>query len=278
MKLQNIKFVAHDYCQQILGQRMQRSDEGDLTLPWDSTNIANRILFVLGFGILFTPLFILVRLGRDILICCTVSESQPDINDSVMLPQEPAARTTSKYRIFNHLDFPSNRFWAQTLSSIIYLFIIINFVFYVDNLASRIALLVFSLSHFFRDIGPFYRRVFLKQSKSTITFWGVYSILTDFLLLTGSCLAVYLHLQFPCQIFILNNNPADKLMENNVRISEFCNHDNATTSLVAFLHSPEKRSETCLTGLGVNLAFLKGSVIRMKSQKGSLLCYTSASF
>ena len=256
MKTQNINFVAHDYCQQVLGQRLQRSDNGDLTLPWNSANIGNRILFVLGFGFLLMPIFVLVRLCRDIFACCTDSKRQPDTNDS---SAEPPAQTTSKYRIFNHLDFPSNRFWAQTLSSIIYLCIIINFLFYVDNLASRIALVVFSLSHLFRDIGPLYRRVFLKQSESTMTYWGVYSLLTNLLLLAGSCIAVYLHIRFPCQLFVLNNNPADQLMERNVTMMgpEFCDPDNATTLLLAFLHSPERRSETCLTGLGITLVFLK---------------------
>ena len=61
----NTKFVAHDYSQELLREKLVHSDANGDILPWNSTKITGQLLYML-MTFLLLPVFVLIKIVWDI--------------------------------------------------------------------------------------------------------------------------------------------------------------------------------------------------------------------
>ena len=174
----NIDFVAHDFCQQILREKLMQSQETGEVLPWNSSNWIDRGMYILGCGFML-PIFIACKLGRDIYSCfCSASNTcGSDLENSG--DGDPVQRRLPS-RVVTFFTFPLNRYIAQSISSIVFLCLLTTMVL-DENCTLRPYIIVFTFAHIVTDID----RCFQNVKGNSVRFWDIYSIITDFLLLSG---------------------------------------------------------------------------------------------
>merc|ERR1719295_814685 len=65
IRTNNTEFVAHDFCQQVLREKMMKSDLSGKTIPWNSAGMIDKSIYVTSCILLMPPLF-LSKLLQDI--------------------------------------------------------------------------------------------------------------------------------------------------------------------------------------------------------------------
>ena len=108
------KFVAHDYSQETLREKLVHSDVNDDILPWNSTSQTFQYLYIL-MSLILMPIFVICKVLQDIAQLCRKGSKN---NASQSEGRKPRLRF-----LYSFFSFPLNR-------SIGYLYsIILQFVF-----------------------------------------------------------------------------------------------------------------------------------------------------
>ena len=108
------KFVAHDYSQETLREKLVHSDVNDDILPWNSTSQTFQYLYIL-MSLILMPIFVIFKVLWDIAQLCRKGSKN---NASQSEGRKPRLRF-----LYSFFSFPLNR-------SIGYLYsIILQFVF-----------------------------------------------------------------------------------------------------------------------------------------------------
>eukprot|EP00092_Neocalanus_flemingeri_P006843 GFUD01007388.1.p1 GENE.GFUD01007388.1~~GFUD01007388.1.p1 ORF type:complete len:851 (-),score=173.68 GFUD01007388.1:141-2651(-) len=179
----NIEFVAHDFCQQILRDKLMQSEETGELLPWNSTTFLDKGVYIISC-IFLLPIFIVCKVVIDISMCCRPTSDSvgedPENNEN----NEGVHRKNAS-RFFTFFTFPQNRFIAQSISLLVFLGFLITTVL-EETIRFRWVIITFSLSHLLRDIGRFRESV----KRKSFRFWDFYSMVTDVLLVSGASLAI----------------------------------------------------------------------------------------
>ena len=105
----NTKFVAHDYSQELLREKLVHSDANGDILPWNSTKITGQLLYML-MTFLLLPVFVLIKIVWDVAQFFSNGTGKSEI-------------ATKKHRfrfLYSFFSFPLNRSFGYLYSYILH--------------------------------------------------------------------------------------------------------------------------------------------------------------
>ena len=134
----NTKFVAHDYSQETLREKMVHSDVNEDILPWNSTKMTGQYLYML-MALIFMPLFVIFKVVWDLAQVCR-NRSRNHLRRSEIKSMQP--RKKHLRFLFSFFTFPLNRSLGYLFSFILHFAIVIIWIFGhdTDSKAIRIPL------------------------------------------------------------------------------------------------------------------------------------------
>ena len=223
IQTRNKQFVAHDFCQQILREKLMLSQETGEVLPWNSSNWIEKFIYVI-YCTVMLPVFIVCKFGRDISSCLCSSSDMSSRELENMGDDNPSNRKSS-WKVLTFFSFPLNRYIAQSISSLVFLGLVTAMVL-DENCSFRPYILVFTIAHLFTDMKRASKRISANMTENRFRFWDCYSIATDVLLFVGCILGT-----------LKDHLTQDHLNKLNQDILN--------------------QAEACTTGVGVTLAFTK---------------------
>ena len=116
----NTKFVAHDYSQETLREKLVHSDVNEDILPWNSTKMTGQYIYML-MALIFMPLFVIIKVVWDLAQVCR-NRSRNHLRRSEIQSIQRRARFRFWYSFFS---FPLNRSLGYLYSFILHFAVVI---------------------------------------------------------------------------------------------------------------------------------------------------------
>lgn len=194
----NTEFVAHDFCQQVLRKKLLTSELTGKILPWNSASKIDKALYIVSCVILM-PLHFITKCLQDVYYRFrTTSEPEPvDVEDFGKRKRE---EQTSCFESF--FAFPMHRFMAHGASSLLFLAILISQDLLPDNRYFPCIVLAYAVSYIVSDVQRYLSHrspgfCNINNLSDEISFWNIYNMVNDLLLLSGTGLKVYIQYTSP---------------------------------------------------------------------------------
>ena len=144
----NFKFVAHDYSQETLREKMHESDDGVDILPFGSTKISGKILYVL-LSLILMPVFIFCHIFYNLSkLFIRNRASASDYTSSLTKTTRCRRRRPPRswfHIFFTFFSFPLNRCLGYGYSFAVMMVLTTLMFFMDDDCNVRILMLVFSV-------------------------------------------------------------------------------------------------------------------------------------
>ena len=196
IRTKNIKFVAHEFCQEVLRKRMVKCELTGNIIPWNSTNFFDRCLYIM-LCLVSLPFCIVCRLVLDMTPCCRSNERQADVerqNDEGQLKKEKLNDKVKKdteehevekyFMVERFFSLPINRLIFHSASITIFLGLLITLIFfYPDNQKLAWIVFTYTLSFIALDLTSVLRKNYILDS--------LYGFTIDALLLSGTILKFF---------------------------------------------------------------------------------------
>ena len=146
----NYKFVAHDYSQETLREKMYQSDNEEDILPYSSTKMSGRILYVI-VAMILMPIFVFFHIFYNVsLQFIRQTSNVSDYTSSNTTAGRCSTRTKpprSRFHIFfTFFSFPLNRCLGWGYSFAVMMILTLLMLFFDDDINIRILILLFSIT------------------------------------------------------------------------------------------------------------------------------------
>ena len=123
----NTKFVAHDYSQELLREKLVHSDANGDILPWNSTKITGQLLYML-MTFLLLPVFVLIKIVWDVAQSCLNRSGNSDLNRTSNRRSEIAPKKHRFRFLYSFFSFPLNRSFGYLYSYIVHFAIVVSVI------------------------------------------------------------------------------------------------------------------------------------------------------